>query len=225
MILVNYTRLEGALPAAAVRALLDQLPKPKADAMARLKNPRQSTASMLGLLLLKQALEQLGGVDFRFDQLKFSPGEKPLSTQGIEFNITHSETIVACAVSRNIALGIDSETISKQPVTRLHHIFNESELAMISNDNEKFLELWVKKEAVAKASGDGVRAMKAIDLDQQRAKYKDQQWYLHRLALDAQDVSYLASQQSQPDIHLQYHTFSDCVACCNAASVLEQRYG
>ncbi|WP_455366047.1 4'-phosphopantetheinyl transferase family protein [Kaarinaea lacus] len=194
------------------------------DSIARL-DCKQATATVLGLALLGRGVEQLGVAGFSYKQLIFSSTQKPSCSLGIEFNIAHSANIAACAVSLDSPLGIDTETTGIHSAKLLRHVFNESELALIQNDNRHFLDLWVKKEAVAKASGDGVRAMKAIALDQERAHYNEQQWYLRRLLLDANEVSYLACQQAQPDIKLQEHAFADCLAFCTTAQFRDQHYG
>ena len=225
MILVNYTSLNGRLSAALIGSFLHRLPPGKADAIARLGDNKQATASVLGLILLGQTVEQLGVADFSYKQINFSPTRKPTCSNGIEFNITHSENIVACAVSLRMALGIDSETAEKRNPKLLRHVFNDNELTQIKSGASNSLELWVKKEAVAKASGCGVAAMKAIALDHECASYNNQSWYLRRLALDVNDVSYLACQKQNPVINLHEHSFADCVDYCRPIPVQDQQYG
>lgn len=218
-------RLNGRLSAALIGSFLHRLPLQKADAITRLGDSRQATASVLGLILLGKAVEQLSVDDFSYKKIIFSPTQKPACSNGIEFNITHSENIVACAVSLRMALGIDSETEEKQNPKLLRHVFNDNELTQIKSGASSSLELWVKKEAVAKASGCGVMAMKAIALDQERASYNNQLWYLQRLALDVNDVSYLACQEQNPAISLHEHSFADCVDYCRTVHIQDQQYG
>ncbi|WP_455206438.1 4'-phosphopantetheinyl transferase family protein [Kaarinaea lacus] len=219
MILVNYTTLDGILPPDAAHAFLRRLPAAKANSLDQLTNSKQRTASILGLLLLGRAMEQLNVADFDYGQLNFSPKRKPTSPTNIEFNIAHSENVVACAVSRSSPLGIDSETLSNPHGILLHHVFNDADLAQIAQEKQSYLSVWVKKEAVAKATGAGVPSMKTITLDQEKASYKNQQWYLHRLDLDDNDISYLACQKQQPEINLYFHTFADCLDNCSAGNV------
>lgn len=225
MILVNYTRLNERLPAALIGSFLHRLPPQKADTIARLGDKKQATASVLGLILLGQTVEQLGVADFSYKQINFSPTRKPTCSNGIEFNITHSENIVACAVSLRMALGIDSETAEKRNPKLLRHVFNDNELTQIKSGASNSLELWVKKEAVAKACGCGVVAMKTIALDQERASCNNQSWYLQRLALDVNDFSYLACQEQNPAISLHEYSFSDCVDYCRSAYIQDKLYG
>ena len=45
------------------------------------------------------------------------------------------------------------------------------------------------------------------------------------LLLDANEISYLACQQAQPEIRIQNHSFADCVAYCAESQFRIQRYG
>ena len=225
MILLNYTSLEGLLPDSAVRLFLQNLPPNKAQTLTKLVDDKQRTASTLGLLLLENAVQQLGIRDFSYHELKFPPNQKPSSSTNIEFNITHSDNVVACAVSQKSALGIDSETMKHNHNPLLRHVFNETELEQIDDGTQNFLDLWVKKEAVAKAIGCGVAGMKHIQVDRQTAHYQNQLWYLHGLALDDNDVSYLACKQPDPDIKAQYYSFTDCLNHCTRQNEASQHHG
>jgi len=225
MIWVNYTTLDNVLPDSVMGSFLRCLPENKAHAVAQLRDRKRATASVLGLVLLGQYAEQLGVKDFNYSQLIFSPAHKPRSSLGLEFNITHSANIVACAASLDSPLGIDTETMGRENAKLLRHVFNDNELTQIKNGKRHYLEFWVKKEAVAKAAGDGLRAMKSVMLDQERAHYKGQKWHLHRLMLNTNDMTYLASLDPQPEITRQKHAFADCVEYCNAVQFQHQRYG
>ncbi|MEJ2181377.1 MAG: 4'-phosphopantetheinyl transferase superfamily protein [Gammaproteobacteria bacterium] len=225
MILLNYTSLDGLLPHSAVRLFLQNLPLNKAQSLSRLVDDKQRTASILGMVLLKSALQQLGIRDFSYHQLNFSPNQKPSSSTNIEFNITHSDNVVACAVSQKSALGIDSETMKHNHKPLLRHVFNEPELHQIDDGTKNFFDLWVKKEAVAKAIGCGVTGMKHIQVNQHTAHYQNQLWYLHELDLQDKDVSYLACKQPDPDIKAQYHSFIDCLNHCTRKNELSHCHG
>lgn len=225
MILLNYTNLDSPLPPSAVRLFLQNLPSNKAQTISRLEDDKQRSASVLGLVLLDRAMQQLGIGDLSDHQLNFSPGRKPSCSANIEFNITHSDNLVACAVNQQSPLGIDSETMSRKHRVALRHAFNEGELEQLSNGSENFLDLWVKKEAVAKAAGYGIADLKHIQLDQHTARYQNQLWFLHHLRLDDNEVSYLACKQRNPVIKLQYHSFTDCLNHCLPEKALSQCHG
>jgi len=217
--------MEGLLPHSAVRSFLQNLPLNKAQTISRLGDEKQRTASILGLVLLGRAMQQLGIRDFNYHQLIFSPNRKPSCSANIEFNVTHSDTVVACAVSHDSPLGIDSESRCRKHNPLLRHVFNEAELKQISTGSENFLDLWVKKEAVAKAAGCGVTGMKNIQLDQSTARYQSQLWHLHQLTLNDNDVSYLACKQQNPEIMIQPHSFAECLNDFSSEHILSQCHG
>jgi len=78
------------------------------------------------------------------------------------FNVTHSERLVACAVSRDLEVGVDVEPIKRKPAfetARAH--FAETEQRWIcglpeSDQVNGFLRLWTLKEAFLKATGLGL---------------------------------------------------------------------
>ena len=225
MILVNYTTLEGLLPLSVERLFLQRLPIDKAQSLSKISDSKRRNASILGLALLEQAVRKLGIGDLGDLQLNFSPTRKPSCSTNIEFNITHSDTLVACAVSLEFPLGIDSETRNDNRSPQLKHVFNESELQEIAADARHFLNLWVKKEAVAKAVGCGITKMKHVQLNQDSALYQNQLWYLHPLELVDNDVSYLACKEQYPEIQVYYHSFADCVDYCAPNSTMNCCHG
>ena len=214
MILVNYTSLDALLPDFAEASFLQKLPTGKVQTLSRLADGKQRTASLLGLLLLEYGMDQLNLGSLSNHQINFSPNQKPTCSANIEFNITHSDTLVACAISQESPLGIDSETKNDDRSPQLQHAFNQIEQQKIAADSQLFLDMWVKKEAVVKAEGCGIAGMRSVRLNQAAARYFNQLWYLHRLTLDDNDVSYLASKQQDPEIKINYHTFADCVNYC-----------
>jgi 4'-phosphopantetheinyl transferase len=81
----------------------------------------------------------------------------------IEFNVSHSGNLFACAVSNGLPLGIDVEEVC--PLTDMlsiaMHFFAPAEHAKLVSLDEHdrtlaFYECWTRKEAVIKATGEGV---------------------------------------------------------------------
>ena len=90
--------------------------------------------------------------------------EVPGEFTSLRFNLTHTEGLIACAVTRAGEVGVDAENtlrrIDVDQITR--HFFDESERALLAKSatiedrTEKFFELWVVKEAMLKGIGAGV---------------------------------------------------------------------
>jgi len=87
----------------------------------------------------------------------------PADGRGLRFNLSHSSGMVACAVIRELDIGVDVESVAR----RLRHrdlaerFFGELEveaLRALAPDQRarRFLELWTLKEAYLKARGCGI---------------------------------------------------------------------
>lgn len=91
----------------------------------------------------------------------------------VQFNISHSENLVVCAVSDK-PVGVDIEKIRPVDLKTVRHFCNDSEieyifghkpekteLVMTENADvlRRFFELWTKKEAYVKYLGDGLECI------------------------------------------------------------------
>jgi 4'-phosphopantetheinyl transferase len=87
----------------------------------------------------------------------------------ISFNITHTHGLIILAVTREQAIGVDTENISvRQPAIEIaDRFFSAEEVAELRNapthgQQERFFHYWTLKESYIKARGMGL----AIPLDQ-----------------------------------------------------------
>jgi 4'-phosphopantetheinyl transferase len=101
-------------------------------------------------------------------QFQYSSNGKPIlaNTSGddsLQFNLSHSDDVVLYAFTRNRNIGIDLERI--QADVEVEQIasgfFAEAELNAIeqvpeSKRNELFFQYWTRKEALIKATGEGL---------------------------------------------------------------------
>lgn len=155
-------------------------------------------ATLLGKWLLKQGLLKQGLLKLQIpsnainymalDDFK-RPFLKKLSSE-LDFNISHSEGIVVCALSRS-RIGIDVEKIRVINIEEYHPVFTSSELKSIDNQYntfdtfDTFFKYWTRKEAIMKADGRGFY-LEPISFEaiEKKVKIKEQQWYLHRVDVD-----------------------------------------
>jgi len=112
------------------------------------------------------------------DHVQFRYGDKgkpalvePLASMGLEFNLSHSEDLMVCAIAHQQAIGIDLEYL--RPVTDLENLtqrfFTPREHAAIhalEGDRciRSFFQHWTCKEAVLKATGNGLMSLSAIEI-------------------------------------------------------------
>jgi 4'-phosphopantetheinyl transferase len=95
----------------------------------------------------------------------YGPAGKPslMGESKLEFNASHSGNLFVCAVSSSLTLGIDVEEIRVIPdmLAVALHFFSPVEnthLARLDNFSRTraFYECWTRKEAVIKATGEGI---------------------------------------------------------------------
>ena len=112
------------------------------------------------------------------DRVQFRYGDKgkpalaePLAGVGLEFNLSHSEDLMVCAIAYQQAIGIDLEYL--RPVADLENLtqrfFTPQEHAAIhalEGDRclRSFFQHWTCKEAVLKATGTGLMSLSAIEV-------------------------------------------------------------
>jgi 4'-phosphopantetheinyl transferase len=101
---------------------------------------------------------------------RFAPGKhgkpevaEPSAFASLRFNLTHTDGLVACIISRAREVGVDAEESSREvdvaEVTP--HFFSAAEQARIANSRPerraaRFFEQWVVKETYFKACGTGI---------------------------------------------------------------------
>ncbi len=91
-------------------------------------------------------------------EIRISPTGKPyLEGNPIYFSVSHSNTMVVCAVSQH-PIGIDIEYIREVSSAAYKRICTENEWSVLNQTNPsmqnlRFIELWTRKEAVFKIEG------------------------------------------------------------------------
>lgn len=116
--------------------------------------------SIAGEMLARRAISEC--CDIEEEQIAFKEAEngKPYAENlNIHFNISHSDDVVICAVSDE-PVGVDIEKIREIDLKVAHRVFNSKECDYVFEDKDKtyerFFEIWTRREAYAKLSGDGI---------------------------------------------------------------------
>lgn len=126
-----------------------------------------------GLWLLQQA-----GVD---GHLCYDPNGRPyLDGQMLDFNITHTDRAVFCALARNEQdgrVGLDAERVDRVSTLRSMALaqrwFAGEECRIFAKAPipEAFLSIWTRKEALVKWTGEGMRALRSEDTTTAETRY------------------------------------------------------
>lgn len=82
----------------------------------------------------------------------------------VEFNISHSDNMVLCAVS-NVPVGVDIEKIRPVDISVIKRVCNNDELEYVLQDNsyKRFFEIWTFKEAHFKCIGTGITNFSSVN--------------------------------------------------------------
>ncbi|MGX6606759.1 4'-phosphopantetheinyl transferase family protein [Micromonosporaceae bacterium Da 78-11] len=117
----------------------------------------------LGVALMRLAVGRETGlrpgdvrIDRRCDRCPESHGKPRLPGAGLHASVSHSGERVALALTRTAPIGVDVEKMTGRDVRELARgLVAEDELIQRPRD---FYTYWCRKEAVVKATGDGLRA-------------------------------------------------------------------
>lgn len=119
---------------------------------------------LIGLLLAEYGREIL--MDDGITLIKQEKGRKPYYVDsfkkfGLEFNISHSGNIVACAIAY-APVGLDLEKVRIYPREIVYDFFCEEEIVYSLQNERNFYKLWTRKESYLKATGEGIRNLRQM---------------------------------------------------------------
>lgn len=119
--------------------------------------------SLLRSLLAGYAGLRPGEIEFGYTKFGKPYLHQRTGPDQIEFNLSHSGVVVLIGVTRNIPLGVDVEKIKPladmdQIAARFFSDFEQSDLSTLSGSarTAAFYHCWTRKEALIKASGEGL---------------------------------------------------------------------
>lgn len=165
MILCETTSYDAGREALVPRFL----PPSWLDYIGKAQNGEARARRTAELLLLFTMCARLGLTP---PELTVLEGGKPdFVGSPYHIGITNGEGFVAVAIA-DAPIGLDMEPYVAQPeerIRRLSAIFSEGEqqaLAAAGRDkNDRFIEIWVKKEALCKVHGRGLTALRTVSAD------------------------------------------------------------
>jgi 4'-phosphopantetheinyl transferase len=151
--------------------LLARLDADEQERTLRFVYQRDRHVRALAHALLAIALQSNGIADPRFRRGAFGKPELvPADDEPrLRFNLTHTDGLVACAISRDHDVGLDAEALDRRidyaAIARDHFAVSEQAALQRAPDKaETFMAFWTLKEAVAKSVGIGL-AMPLAELE------------------------------------------------------------
>jgi 4'-phosphopantetheinyl transferase len=154
-------------------ALADSLSADERARAARFRFPRDRDRFVAARAGLRQILGACLGLEARAVRFAYGARGKPALAGGeLSFNLSHADDLALVAVAREAPVGVDVERL--RAVAGRERIaarcFAPAERAALGALPEEardlaFLLGWTRKEAVAKARGEGVAALTAIAVE------------------------------------------------------------
>jgi len=151
-----------------IETYLSWLDEQERSRYERFRFPKHRHQYLVAHALLRSSLSKYGNYppdDWRFSKNAYGrPEIQPGCGQpSLRFNLSHTEGLVACAITRSAAVGIDVECITRssdlQAIAEVS--FAPEELTVLSQLpnhawGQHFFRLWTLKEAYVKAQGKGL---------------------------------------------------------------------
>ncbi len=182
--------------------MLDLVGQERKNKILSIKNNKNRLQTLFADVLLRAVLCTSFGFNNRnlvFE--KDSNGKPYLNERQVHFNISHSENMVAVAVSDR-DIGIDLEKARQVNPKLTERYFSEKENEYISVNNEnwqtRFFEVWTKKEAILKRSGLGLRVElnKLETFEYEFVKTYNVDEFVLSVCCENQNVSIINNEQS-----------------------------
>lgn len=194
---VLYTHLDGYLTPQIFDCYLEYLNTAGQQKILRLRRPQDRQASLLGKMLLLQGLIQFGYNKGTLKSMAYTDYSRPYIDLPLDFSISHSGNIIACALSSKGKVGIDVEEIRPVKIEDFNDIFSPGEyqrLLRADNPFERFFTIWTRKEAVVKANGKGLYIpLKEIDVQNDIIPLHNDTWHLDNILLEKNYSSSIAT--------------------------------
>jgi 4'-phosphopantetheinyl transferase len=123
-------------------------------------------SARLGHRLLRLALVDAGLGEAAGAQLAPTPRGRPRLAPPADCSLSHCAGCVICALSTDGAVGVDVEDFTDATADLFPTYLDDRERNWAGSDPSRFLSVWTRKEAVAKAAGDeGLAAVRRVALD------------------------------------------------------------
>lgn len=198
---ILYNKFDDRLEENQFDKYLNQLPEKSQKHICQFRSWRDAQASLLSKILLQEGLIRYCHLGKNIlDSLEYSWYHRPVlnDVKDIDFNISHSEQFVICAIGTNVKVGIDVEWVRPIPLDDFENQFSCQEFVSIHNSENKYLKFfsyWTKKEAVLKAEGTGLAIplqQISLNMEENIATVFTRKWFISDLDIDKEYIVSLA---------------------------------
>ena len=158
------------------------------DWLTNKRRARDQWASIVGRLLLLEALRTLGARDIGLCDLGRRDDHSPIVPHPFCGSISHTAEVVVAVAAAYGAIGVDveSDKLTKEHSDRIQTSFSKEERMYLNGKNATamFAWLWTRKEALVKATGCSLDEVLRVSVLEDQIVLNSRSWYLQSLRLD-----------------------------------------
>ncbi|MEO5332749.1 MAG: 4'-phosphopantetheinyl transferase superfamily protein [Magnetococcus sp. YQC-5] len=213
MIRIYWSVVDHPLPPTEWQRLLILLPDSLHDNILRLKRWQDRHTALLGKLLVRHGLREMGEAEYTLHNWHIRCHGKPAVQSSIYFNISHTHGLVVCALTRQGEIGIDLEQIRPMELTDFQNMVDPvSWQTIMTADNRDlaFFIYWTQRESIVKADSRGLSIpFQALLIDQNQATLThefapppSQRWHIHPIPLLRGYCCHLAAPWRETDFSI-----------------------
>lgn len=206
MIYVFYHNIIEGCQQKAIEEVFESLPINIQSQVLRQKHEKDRNRIIIGKALLIAALETLE-IDHCLDEIKYTSHHRPYLSTSLDFNISHSQDFVVCAISKKNRVGIDIEKMEPVNLDDFGQGFSKHDwnYIMTAKDQQQaFYSLWTKRESFLKAIGTGFfQSSEKIDFCRNKIEWNANNWSIQEIFLHKEYCCHLTANQQSPLIQLQ----------------------
>jgi 4'-phosphopantetheinyl transferase len=167
--------------------------------------------SILGKHLLLHGFDKMGIERNNIKTFDYQENNRPYLKvpASLDFNISHSDSLIICALSTDTQVGIDIERNVKKDLSIFKNQLSIQQWEAIeetANPTELFFQYWVQKESLIKACNTDV-PFGEIEFQYNRATINKKTWYLHSINIDS-DYSCCLATNFKADISIEEVSFT-----------------
>lgn len=181
---------------------LSKLPVFLQEKITKIKNLKTKKMAIFNKIFLQRILNN------NLEKLKYTDFGRPYLKNKPDFNLSHSENYLVCAITEYGKIGIDLEELREINFQSLSKRFFHKNEQLFINTKRNFFKVWTRKEALLKAHGCGLRVeLKQLDTTQNPIEL-DQNYWLYPIDLPSKNnVCHLATSFPNATISLQGFEF------------------
>lgn len=206
MIAIYKSDIESVRQRAKLSELLKEIPQKMHPKAYRYQNEIDAYNFTVGRILLKRGMKEMGILK-SLNDLQIGLNEKPF-IKGIHFNISHTDNLVVCALSKDKSMGIDVEKKKEVVLDNFKSWFSDTEWEDIQNAQSslsRFYWYWTRKESIIKAVGLNLSQLHNLELDSSRNDFvfQDKIFFLKNLDFGSQYTASICAELPLSEIQIR----------------------